>query len=488
MTKETSMNAQDRTISIEGNAVVENRRVPITGEYDTIVVGGGCAGIAAGIAAARTGGKTLLIEASSFLGGEITHGYQLNLGQPSFYHARKQLIRGIMGEIVTDLVKMGGCIRTNGSSPMNPEMLKHLALRKLVDAGAEVRLYTPFADAIVEDNVLRGIIIDGKGGRKALMAKRVVDCSGDADVAARAGAPFTVGRESDNQVQPLNMTFLLGGVDIDTVITYVKANPKQFGMGLNRTILQEHARPAIRVTGFFDITRQYQDDYGLKVQYTRFGTVPAGNGKQLVYVNMPRAIHYDPLDPCSRTQADLMLRDQLLRVHDFLRHHIPGFVNSFIVSTSPWVAIRESRLIEGEYRLDSQEILAGKTFEDAILRSAIAFAGSGHPHPVDGEEGAEGSTYEYDETEWHEYEVPYGCVVPKKIDNLLVAGRCYSVTHSGLGLAKSVPVMAAAAQAAGTAAALSIQAGVTPRALDVRRLQERLVADGVNLPNFLPTS
>ncbi len=473
----------EQRISLEGDAVVEHRTVPVVGEFDVIVVGGGCAGIVAGIAAARSGAKTLLIEASSFLGGEITHGYQLNFGQPSFFHARKQLIRGITGEIVTDLVRMGGFIRTDGSSPVNPEMFKHLALKKLIEAGAEVRLYTPFSDAIVENNAIRGLVVEAKAGRQALLAKRIVDCSGDADVAARAGVPFEIGRESDHRVQPLNMTFMLGGVDIDAVIAYVKAHPDQFGMGLNRTILQEGVRPAIRVTGFFDITRRYADDYGLKVQYTRFGTVPAGDGKQLVYVNMPRAIHYDPLDPADRTRADLMLREQLLSVHRFLTDHIPGFAKSFIVTTSPWVAIRESRRIVGEYVLDAKEILAGKTFDDAIFRSAIAFAGSGHPHPVDGEEGAEGSTYEFAEKEWHEYEVPYGVVVPKEIDNLLVAGRCYSATHGGLGLAKSVPVMMAAAQAAGTAAALSMQADVTPRALDVKALQHRLVADGVYLPN-----
>lgn len=474
----------DCRISREGNTVAEQRTVPVVNEYEVIVVGGGCAGIVAGIAAARSGARTLLVEASSFLGGEITHGYQLNFGQPSFFHARKQLIRGITGEIVTDLVRMGGFIRTDGSSPVNPEMFKYVTLKKLIEAGAEVRLYTPFSDAIVENGAIRGIIVDAKGGRQALLAKRVIDSSGDADVAARAGVPFEIGRHSDNRVQPLNMTFLLGGVDVDTVIAYVKAHPDQFGMGLNRTILQEGVRPAIRVTGFFDLTRRYADDYGLKVQYTRFGTVPAGDGKQLVYVNMPRAIHYDPLDPADRTRADLMLREQLLSVHRFLTDHIPGFAQSFIVSTSPWVAIRESRRIIGEHVLDAKEILAGKNFEDAIFRSAIAFAGSGHPHPVDGEEGAEGSTYEFPEKEWHEYEVPYGVIVPKKVDHLLVAGRCYSATHGGLGLAKSVPVMMALGQAAGSAAALSIATGTTPRALDVKALQRLLLADGVYLPNI----
>ena len=211
------VNQKDSQILLEGNAVVEQRTVPVAGDYEVIVVGGGCAGVVAGIAAGRSGARTLLIEASSFLGGEITHGYQLNFGQPSFFHARKQLIRGITSEIVTDLVRMGGFIRTDGSSPVNPEMFKHLALKKLIEAGVEVRLYTPFSDAIVEDDTIRGIIVEAKGGRQALLAKRVVDCSGDADVAARAGVPFEIGRGSDHRVQPLNMTFLVGGVDIDTV-------------------------------------------------------------------------------------------------------------------------------------------------------------------------------------------------------------------------------------------------------------------------------
>jgi hypothetical protein len=472
-----------KSMELEGDTVSECIRVPVVGKSDVIVVGGGASGIVAALAAARNGADTMLIEQSSFLGGELTQGYQLNFGQPSFASSRKQLIRGITGEIVEHMVRMGGFLRTDGSSPFDPELIKYLALKLLLKAGVNVRLYTAFSDAIVEKNTICGIITESKAGRQAFLAERIVDCSGDADVAARAGVPFEIGRKKDHHVQPMNMTFLLGGVDVDTVIAYVKDHPDQFGTGLNRTILEEGVRPAVRVTGFFDITRKYAKDYGLKVLYTRFGTVPVGDGKRIVYVNMARAIHYNPLDPDDKTKADFMLREQVFKIHNFLRNHIPGFTASYIISTSPWVATRESRRIIGEYVLDAEEILAGKTFHDAVFRSAIAFAGSGHPHPVDGDEGGPGSTYEYAEKEWHEYEVPYGVSVPKKIDNLLVAGRCRSVTHSGLGLAKSVPVCMAEAQSAGTAAALSIRAGVSPRHLDVKTLQTQLLKDGVYLPN-----
>jgi hypothetical protein len=468
----------------DGEVIEAAREVKVAGQYDVIVVGGGGAGIAAAIAASRTGAKTLLVEQLGYLGGELTAGFQFKFGQPSFYSGKDQVIRGITGELVSQLVKIGGFLRTDGSSPFNHELFKYVALKMVREAGVKVRFYTYFSEPIMNGQSIEGIITESKNGREAFLAKRVIDCSGDADVAARAGVPFQIGRKTDHQVQPLNMGFMVGGVNIDEVIAYVREHPEDFGMGLNRTIMQDGVRPVVRVTGFFEITRRYAEDYGLKVLYTRFQNLPMGDGKEVVYVNMARAYKQDPLDPDAKTEADLMLREQVFSILRFLQDHIPGFGRSYLISTSPWVAVRESRRIEGEYILQAEDVLQGKTFDDAVFRSAIAFAQGGPAHPVDGNEGCPGSTYEYLQNEWVEYEVPYAMSIPKKVDNLLVAGKCKSASHEAMGLTKSVPVCMAEGQAVGTAAALSIKEGVVPRALDVRLLQRQLKTDGVYLPNI----
>lgn len=470
----------------DGDVEEPRRETPVRGRHDVIVAGGGGAGIVAAVAAARNGADTLLIEGGGFLGGTLTAAYQLNFGQPPFSSARTQLIRGIPGELVERLVRAGGFLRSDGSSPFDPEAFKREALRLLVEAGVELRLYTPIVDAVVGDGAIDGVITESKAGREAFLAERVVDCTGDGDVAHRAGAPFTKGRESDGGVQPLNMGFLVGGVDLDAVIGYVEAHPDQFGMGLNRTVLETDGTPVVRVTGFFDTTRKYEDDYDLQVSYTRFGNVPMGSGREVVYVNMARAYLHDPLDPGALTRAELSLREQVVDVLDFLTDHIPGFADAFLLSTGASLGVRESRQITGEYVLEANDVLAGRRFDDAVVRSAVAFAGGGSSpaHPVDVREGGPGSTYEVPQAEWVEYDLPYRMAVPLGVDDLLVAGKCKSATHNAMALTKSVPVCMAEGQAAGTAAVLSLESGVPPRDLDVRRLQERLVADGVHLPDI----
>lgn len=484
--KDTKNFKQDAVMlekQIIGENVVEGERtIPIAGEYNVIITGGGGTGLMAAIASARNGASTLLLEQDGFLGGSLTAGYQLNFGQPSFVSKSKQLIRGIPGEMVERMVVMGGFLRSNGSSPFDPEIFKYAGLKMLLQAGVNCRFYTAVTDSIVENNTIKGVITESKAGRQAFLAERIVDCTGDGDVAARSGVPYFLGRDSDHHVQPINMGFIVGGVELNAVIKHVKNNPEDFGMGLNRTILETGGKPVVRVTGFFEATRKYATDYGMQVLYTRFGNLPTGSGEEICYVNMARAYKYNPLDPEELTKAEIMLREQVFPILKFLKHHIPGFKNAYLLSTSPSLGVRESRQIMGEYVLQAQDVTEGRMFEDAILHSAIAFGKGGHPHPVDGWEGAPGSTYEYPSKEWKEYEIPYGVSVPRKIDNLLVAGKCKSATHQAMALTKSVPVCMAEGQSAGTAAALSIKERITPRDLDVEMLQQQLRKDGAYLP------
>lgn len=484
-----------RNYIVDEEVVELERKISIEGKYDVIVAGGGAAGIMAAIASARNGAKTLLIEQGGFLGGTLTAAFVLAFGQPSFASKDKQLIRGIPGEMVERLVNLGGFLRSNGHSPFDPELFKYVALKMVLEAGVKCRFYTAIVDSIVENNTIKGIITESKAGRRAFLAERVIDCTGDGDVAAKAGAPYTIGRETDHKVMPFTMGFIVGGVDLDTTIKYMKDNPDQFSKGLNRTILETESKPIVQVMGFFDITRKYGKDYGMRVLYTRFGNLPIGSGKEICWVNMTRAVGLNPLKPDDLTKAEIILREQVFSTLKFLKNHIPGFKNAYLLGTSPCLGIRQSRQIIGEYILRAEDVLQGRMFQDAILHSASSFTEGGlnrleweavegaDGHPVDGYEGGPGSFYEFPpQKEWLEFEIPYGVSIPQIIENLLVAGKCKSATHKGMGKAKSAPVCMAEGQAAGTAAALSLKEGVMPRKLDIKKLQQQLRKDGVYLP------
>jgi len=404
------------------------RDLPIAREADVIVVGGGPAGLVAAIAAARAGAKTLLIEQFGYLGGTATASLMacINGFRNQVEPDATQTVRGIAEEIVLGLKAVGGLGRSpypQKAYPTEPgrleysyvvdtERFKHLTLELCVQAGVELLFHTFFCQAIVEEAAVRGVIVENKSGRQALLARCVVDASGDGDVAARAGAPFW--QTVKDEAPRLN----------DTLMYRI-----QFG----------GARPA----------GQYACDLGT-------GAVVWG----------PAVGPINGADAGELSRAETEAR---LRVYeDFARKQEanPELANAVVVETPPLLGIRQTRFIEGEYTLTAEDAIEGRRFADVVAISSCPII----------------HYYGYRRYLEHEgYDIPYRCLVPKGVDNLLIAGRCISSEQQPYESHRAMVPIMAIGQAAGAGAALCARAGLTPRQLDVRTLQKTLLAQGAEL-------
>jgi hypothetical protein len=439
-------------------------------DFDVVVAGGGPAGINAAIASGRSGAKTLLIERYGFLGGMST----IALVYPWMtFHtdSGKQVIKGIAQEIVERLMAQGGSpghLRdtvgfTKTLTPYHPEKYKLLALDMLEEAGVEVLVHS-FVDQVeVEGNHIMSINLTTKSGPIRVAAKRFVDATGDADLAYLSGAPCLQGREQDQKTQPMTMKFRMRGVDLSKVKEAMKTNPSNF---YKKTPIDELDQiPLTGVQGFY---KEWSDS-GIPINRDQV-LFFAGPEKDEVLVNCTRVQGLDGTDVYDLTKGEREGRKQVLMMAEFLQKKIPGFEKASISAVGTQIGIRETRRIDGHYALTIKDVVAGRKFDDTI-------ALSGYPvdiHDPTGK-GVQANNIEGDGS----YGIPYRCLIPKQIDNLLVAGRCISTTHEALATTRLTPSAMATGQAAGTAAALSITNQVAPKDLDVKKLQEILVENGV---------
>jgi hypothetical protein len=404
------------------------RDIPIARTADVLIVGGGPAGLAAAIASARAGAKTLLIEQFGYLGGTATASLMacINGFRNQVEPDSTQTVRGIAEEIILRLKNMGGL----GKSPyqqkayptkpgqleysyaVDTEKLKYVTLKMCVEAGVELLFHTWFCEAIVESATVRGVIAENKSGRQALMAKVVVDASGDADVAARAGAPFW--QVQGDEAPRLN----------DELMYRI-----EFGA----------RRPA--------------------------GTHACDFGRN--------AVVWGPaVGPINGVNADELSRAEIearLRVYeDFAekQQEHPELADAVIVETPPLLGVRQTRFVEGEYTLTAEDAVVGQRFDDVVAISSCPII----------------HFYGYRRYLEHEgYDIPYRCLVPKGINGLLVAGRAISSEQQPYESHRAMAPIMAIGQAAGAAAALCSQLGVRPRELDVTRLQQLLISQGAQL-------
>ena len=418
------------------------REIPVRREVDVLVVGAGPAGTAAALSAARQGARTLLIEQSGMAGGVATSGLM------SHWTGNTAHI-GIYGEI---LARAQDC---PDPQVIHPEKLRSVLLEMLLEAGVEVQFYTFACEAVLEGSRLAGVITESKAGREAILAQVSVDASGDGDIAARAGAPYRKGREGDGKMQPMTLMFKVGGVETGRVVKFVGGFEDTYaipGGDIQTLARQQLPQPA----GHLLIYRS---------------SLPG-----VVSCNMTNAIEVDGTRPEDLTRAEVVCRRQLGPILDFLSEQVRGFENCYLLETAAQIGVRETRHFEGEYTLSEEDILSARVFEDwAAPKVHFNFdihnlAGSGL------DESGEQKHFK----QARHYTIPYRCLVPKKIDGLLLAGRCISGTHKASSNFRVMPVCAMIGQAAGSAAALCVQQGVQPRALDVRELQRVLRASGVS--------
>lgn len=424
------------------------KQIPVKYEVDVVVAGSGPAGFAAALSAARGGAKTLIIEQFGDIGGVSTAGLMS--------HWTGNTKGGLYEEILNRSNDLSNGLKVSdkcGRQTINPERLKTVYLQMLQEAGVEILLYTVVADCVMDGDTICGVIIESKSGREAVLAKQVIDCTGDGDVAARAGAPFSKGREEDGKMQPMTLMFKVAGVDYDRAVM-----PGSFESNWDVPLgkLQDLARANIPFPA------------GHCLLYAT--TLPG-----VVTCNMTNIIGVDGTKVEDITKAHIACRMQMEDILAFLHKFVPGFENCYIITSASFIGIRETRHIEGEQTITQEDILQAKVFEDwAVSFAHFNFDVHGISKPGLDETG---SQHHFKQNKG--YTIPYGCLVPKKIENLLVAGRCISGTHIAHSNYRAMPICANLGQAAGRAAALCVRDNCAPRALDVKKLQAALLADGV---------
>nr|MDO8088160.1 FAD-dependent oxidoreductase [Candidatus Sigynarchaeum springense] len=399
------------------------RDLDVAGEFDVIVVGGGPAGITAAIASARNKAKTLLIEKFGFLGGTATASLMNNIN--GFRNQVKpdstQTVKGIAQEIILALKEIGGL----GKSPykqeehatikddlsysycIDPEKFKFVVLDKAVEAGVDILFHTYFSMPIMDGNAVKGVIVENKSGRCAILAKIVVDATGDGDVAARAGAPFWEARHEDKKL-------------VDGLM--------------------------YKISGLKDAP----------FENCRYGDSSVVWGPAMVWGHN---------DAWEISRSEIATRLEVYNHFKSLLDANPALkvAGAYVGETPAMLGIRQTRFIEGEYKLTAEDAINGRRFDDVVaISSAPIIHFYGYRRFLD-----------------HEgYDIPYRCLVPRKVENLLISGRCISSRQEPYESHRSMAPVMAIGQASGTAAALCARNGVAPRKLDVRLLQETLEHQG----------
>jgi glycine/D-amino acid oxidase-like deaminating enzyme len=417
------------------------RRLPVSRDVDVLVVGGGTSGCAAAVAAARQGAKVLLLDRYGFLGGTATAamvGVFCGVYTCGPESTHQLLVGGVPHEAMQRLERIGAGYKYRHRFQIDHEVFKLVLDQWLQEAGVELLLHTVMAEVLVRDGAIRGVVVEHKGGREAILARRVIDASGDGDVAALCGAPF----EKSEVLQAPTMVFYMGGVDIERAMAFPEKE-------IRRLLIETQQR------GEFDFPR---------VSGSFSPIPPAGK----VHVNMSRVHGVDGTDPWSLTQGTLQGRRQVGMFAQFLQKYVPGFENAHLDAIAPQLGLRETRRIMGEYVLTREDVLGARHFEGAICRSSW---------PI------EDHTPNQETVRLHlprddYYQVPYGCLVPLEIDGLLLSGRCVSATHDGQASVRVMGPGMAMGQAAGTAAALSLAQRVMPRDLAATDVRGELLRNG----------
>ncbi len=430
--------------------------IPVRKKVDVIVCGGGPAGIGAAIAAARQGMDVALIESRSFLGGNITTCYVETCNHFMWQHPFQ--LTGIYQEIEDEYKAEYGRsddIRTDMSAHrFSSEYLKVFLDKKMEEEGIWLRLHSKVADVIVEDKLVKGVVTISKSGFEAIMGEIVIDCTGDGDVAARAGAPFEQGRDADGLTQPGTVNFRVAGVDSQKV----------------KEILDEKG-----LEYFYDIYHEKVAEGAIDMGYKRMG-FPIGRlteGGQITYVNFCNTYKIDPTNADDLTKGEVLSRQRVMKLFNFMKEYLPGFEKAELSSIASAIGFRDSRRIKGDYRLTEDDINNQRMFEDNIaiyprFYDILSPTGTWDDH-----------VYIVDLDK--EYGIPYRCLLPVNLDQILVAGRCISTDHMAESSIRAISACMATGQAAGTAAAIAIKNESYARNVNVKQVQKALKDAGVNL-------
>ena len=435
-------NTQQQIAEPAGSARVVSRA-------DVLVVGGGPAGMSAAIAAARNGAKVTLVERYTHLGGLASGGMVLVLDDMWDSTRNEISVRGICMTMIERLAKIGlaefprehewgelpesyrrwarwGTFDFHShktphpicfAASFDPDGWKRVALEWISEMGIELRLHSWFSRTLVEDGMAKGVVCETKAGREAMLADVVIDATGDLDVAASAGAPHVKGSYI------MTTVFRLGGVDTEAAERFEYEQPEAFAA------LDKEAKKRIG---------------GCWAHWWLKTPLPG-----VVWCNCPHMAGLDGLRVEDLTKAEIQGRQHIAALVDYVRANMPGFERCYVVDVAPQTGVRQTRLLDGEYVVTKEDLASQKRFADTVARG-------------------------------RDYTTPYRAMVPKDVENLLVAGRHYAATPAAQKMSREIPPCMAMGEAAGVAAALALEAGVRVRDVNVASLQKKLRAQGAD--------
>lgn len=420
------------------------KELPVIAEVDVLVCGTGPAGIGAAITAARQGLNVLAVELQNCLGGIATAGMMSHWGGRSSSK--------LLNEIYTrqkekkHLCGVYNCEHVT-ENVINHEVQKLVLNEMFKIAGVKVLLNTMVCGAIVENNKVSGVVVENKSGRSAILAKVTIDSTGDGDVAASAGVPYFKGRETDGLMQPATLMFKIGGVDCEKAV----------------------------FPGSFE-TRVYTDKGEL--QALALEKLPSPAGHVLLYesatpnavvCNMTNVTAVDGTDAASLSDCLFTARSQIEPIILFLREYVPGYENCYLLSSAQLMGVRETRHFEGVSSLTPEDLLCARQFDDWVVKRAFF---NFDVHNLTGASlDKTGVQHEWKQN--NDYSIPYGCLLPKTIDGLLLSGRNISGSHLAHSNFRIMSVCLAIGEAAGAAAAISVKQDKNCRELcpsDIQKL------------------
>lgn len=406
---------------------------------DVLVLGSGPSGFAAAYTAAKNGAKVILVEQNGDVGGISTSGLMSHwtgsCASPLYYEILKRTSRNNEGKFKNEITNL-----------IDPEKLKTLYLEMLDEVGCRLMLYTFAEDAICDGDKILGATVINKSGRTDIYAKITVDATGDGDIAARAGAEFVLGRESDNKMQPATLMFKVGGVDYERAVflgsfesTYETPN------GELQALAKEHI--------------PYPAGHILTYESTLPGVVTC---------NMTNAVNIDGTDADDLTEATLVCRRQMDDIVKYLRKFVPGYENCYVISSASLVGIRETRHFKGKYTLNEQDILEARVFDDYVVKDAYF---NFDVHNITGA-GLDKTGVQKHFRQNEGYTIPYRCLVPEIKENLLLCGRNISGTHIAHSNFRAMPICVGIGEAAGAAAYICVLKNCGLDYVDAKEIRE----------------
>ncbi len=417
-------------------------------KYDVIVAGGGFAGVAAAISAARGGAKVLIIDKGNSFGGAaancLVNPYMLYWTVSPETKQKKLLAAGLFSEINAELGKFGATKPVNDTDlGFHEEYLKLVLNRMVLKENIDILFNSYIHSCETDAGKIKSLTVANKSGNTVYAADVFIDCTGDADIAVMSGCPYHLGRAADNLCQPMTLCFRVVNVDMEQF--------KKDRQVMNTVYKKAQSEGKIK---------------NIREDVLTFYTLIDG----VIHFNSTRVVKRNPTDGRDVTLAELDAREQVFELFDFLKENFASFKNAAIMSTAAQIGVRESRMIDGKYVLTQEDLLACTRFADSI-------ATCNYDIDIHNPEGSGTSHHYFKPGEY--YTIPYRCLVPNNMTNLLVAGRCISSTHEAQASYRIMPICCCLGEAAGTAAALAVKSGnFDVEKVDIKALQATLKANG----------